>query len=161
MNHSRSYTWRNRTQWNQDWGQRTLVIVQSLSHVRFFAIPWTVAHQAPLSMGFFRQEYWNGLPFPSPGDLSDPGIQPGSPALHADFLLSEPPGKPITIATTQKGSGTSTHPRHLPATATPVTMTIPESNAFQNITCMGITSIFLKCRFLFCESEMGPQILYF
>ena len=66
---------RNRTQWNQDWGQRTFVIVQSLSHVRFFAIPWTVAHQAPLSMGFFRQEYWNGLPFPSPGDPHETGIQ--------------------------------------------------------------------------------------
>ena len=47
-----------------------------------FATPWTVAHQSPLSMGFSRQEYWNGLPFPSPGDLPDPGIEPGSPALH-------------------------------------------------------------------------------
>ena len=48
------------------------------SHVRFFAAPWTVTHQAPLSMGFSRQEYWNGLPFPSPGDLADPGIEPRS-----------------------------------------------------------------------------------
>ena len=55
---------------------------------------WPVAHQAPLSMGFSRQEYWSGLPFPSPGDLADPGIEPGSPALQADSLLSEPPGKP-------------------------------------------------------------------
>ena len=53
-------------------------------------IPWTVAHQAPLSMEFSRQEYWNGLPFPSPGDLPDPGIEPGSPALQIDSLLSEP-----------------------------------------------------------------------
>ena len=57
--------------------------------------PWTVAHQAPLSMGFSRQEYWSGLPFPSPGDLPNPGIEPGSPALQADALTSEPPGKPL------------------------------------------------------------------
>ena len=57
--------------------------------------PWTVAHQAPMSMGFSRQEYWSGLPFPPPGDLPDPGIKPRSPALQADALTSEPPGKPI------------------------------------------------------------------
>ena len=51
--------------------------------------PWTVAHQAPLFMGFSRQEYWSGLPFPSPGDLPDPGIEPGSPALWADPLPTE------------------------------------------------------------------------
>ena len=55
--------------------------VKSLSRVRLFATPWTVAHQAPLSMRFSRQEYWSGLPFPSPGDLPDPGTEPGSPAL--------------------------------------------------------------------------------
>ena len=55
---------------------------------------WTVARQAPLSMGFSRQEYWGGQPFPSPGDLSDPGLGPGSPALQADTLLCESPGKP-------------------------------------------------------------------
>ena len=52
--------------------------------------PWTVAHQAPLSMAFPRQEYWSGLPFPSPGDLSDPGIEPRSPVLQTDSLLPEP-----------------------------------------------------------------------
>ena len=57
--------------------------------------PWTVAHQAPLSMGFSRQEYWSGLPFPSLGDLPKPGIEPESPALQADSLLSEPPGKTL------------------------------------------------------------------
>ena len=57
-------------------------------------ILWTVAHQAPLSIGFFRQEYWSGLPFPSPGDLPDPGIEPRSSALQADSLLTELPGKP-------------------------------------------------------------------
>ena len=57
------------------------------------ATPWAVAHQAPLSMGFSRQEYWSGLPFPSPGDLPDPGIQPRSPALQADSLPTELWGK--------------------------------------------------------------------
>ena len=60
--------------------------VKSLSRVRLFATPWTVAHQAPLSMGFSRQEYWSGLPFPSLGDLSNPGIEPRSPALQAEML---------------------------------------------------------------------------
>ena len=68
--------------------------VKSLSRDRFFATLWTVAYQAFPSMGFSRQEYWSGLPFPSPGDLPDPGIKPGSPALEADALTSEPPGKP-------------------------------------------------------------------
>ena len=65
------------------------VKVKSLSPVRLFATLWTVAHQAPQSMGFSRQEYWSGLPFPSPGDLSNPGIEPRSPALQADALTSE------------------------------------------------------------------------
>ena len=56
--------------------------------------PRTVAHQAPLSMKFPREEYWSGLPFPSPGDLPNPGIKLGSPALQADALTSAPPGKP-------------------------------------------------------------------
>ena len=56
--------------------------------------PLTVAHQAPLSMGFCRQEYWNGLPFSSPGDLPDPGMELWFPALQADSVLSKPPGKP-------------------------------------------------------------------
>ena len=68
-----------------------------LSCVRLFATPWTVANQAPPSMGFSRQEYWSGFPFPSPGDLPDPGIEPRSPAFWADALTSEPPGKIIVI----------------------------------------------------------------
>ena len=67
-------------------------VVKSLSCVRLFATPWAVAHQAPPSMGFSSQEYWTGLPFPSPGDLPNPGIEPRSPALQADALTSEPPG---------------------------------------------------------------------
>ena len=55
----------------------------------------TAAYHTPLSMGFSRQEYRSGLPFPSPGDLPNPGIEPGSPALEADALTSEPPGKTI------------------------------------------------------------------
>ena len=66
------------------------VKVKSLSCVRLFATPWTVAYQAPPSMGFSRQECWSGLPFPSPGDLPNPGIERGSPALQADALPSEP-----------------------------------------------------------------------
>ena len=68
--------------------------VKLLSRVRLFAIPWTVAHQDRLSIGFSRQEYWSGLPFSSPGDLPDPGIEPRSPTLQAEALTSEPPGKP-------------------------------------------------------------------
>ena len=69
--------------------------VSSLSPVRLFVTPWTVAYQAPPSMGFSRQEYWSGVPFPSPRDLSNPGIEPRSPALQADGLPSKPPGKPL------------------------------------------------------------------
>ena len=67
---------------------------QSLSRVRLFATPWIVAHQAPLSMGFPRQEYWSWLPFPSTGDLPDPGIKPTSSALTGGLFTTEPPGKP-------------------------------------------------------------------
>ena len=69
--------------------------MKSFSRVRLFATPWTIAYKAPLSMGFSRQEYRSGLPFPSPGDLPHSGIKPGSPALQADALPSEPPGKPL------------------------------------------------------------------
>jgi len=74
----------------------TLGEVKSLNRVWLFVTPWTVAHQAPLSMGFSRQEYWNWLPFPSPGGLPNPGIKPRSPTLQAEALTSEPPGKPCT-----------------------------------------------------------------
>ena len=67
--------------------------MKSLSCVRLFATPWTIAHQAPLSMEFSRQKYWSRLPFPSPGDLSNPGIELGASSLWADALPSEPPGK--------------------------------------------------------------------
>ena len=78
-----------------------------LSHVQLFATPWMIAHQAPLSMEFSRQEYRSRLPFPSPGDLPNPGNEPRSPALQADALPSEPPGKPIV------GSGVASFTRML------------------------------------------------
>ena len=70
--------------------QKVKVKVKSLSHVGLFVTPWTVAYQVPPSMEFSRQEYWNGLPFPLPEDHPNPGIEPRSPALQADTLLSEP-----------------------------------------------------------------------
>ena len=82
FNHNSTYVY-NRL-WNT---------VSRFSHVQLFVIPWTIAHQA-LSVGFSRQEYWSGLPFPSPRDFPNPGIEHGSPALQADSLLPEPPGKP-------------------------------------------------------------------
>ena len=71
-----------------------LLVKWSRSVVSDSSTPWTVAHQAPPSMGASRQEYWSGLPFPSPGDLPDPGIKPWSPAFQADTLTSEPLGNP-------------------------------------------------------------------
>ena len=70
-----------------------------LSRVWLFVTPWTVACQAPLSMGFYRWEYWSGLPFPSQGDLPNPGIEPMSPASTGRFFTTEPPGKPQYRAT--------------------------------------------------------------
>ena len=69
--------------------------VKSLSQVQLFVTPWTLRSQAPPPMGFFRQEYWSGLPFPSSWDLPDPGIEPRSPASQVDALPSEPQGKPV------------------------------------------------------------------
>ena len=73
------------------------VKVKSLSGIRLFATLWTIAHQAPPSVGFSRQEYWSGLPFPSPGNLPDPGIEPRSAAMQAGTLTSDPPGKPHQV----------------------------------------------------------------
>ena len=69
-------------------------VLSRFSRVLLFVTPWTVACQAPLPIGFPNQEYWSGLPCPLPGDLPNQGIKPRSPALQADSLLSEPPGKP-------------------------------------------------------------------
>ena len=75
-----------------------------LSHVQLFVTLWTGAYQAPLSMGFSRQRYWSGLPFPPPGDLPDSGIEHKSPTLQADTLPSEPSGKPGTTDRFQMGN---------------------------------------------------------
>ena len=97
--------------------------VLSCAHV--FVTPWTVAHQAPLSMGPSRQEYWNGLPFPTPGDLSDPGILPVSlvsPALAGGFFTTEPPGKPKGGRTgRQTGGETRDHQRQYLPSCLPAT----------------------------------------
>ena len=80
--------------WKNHKKERESQKVKLLSCVQLFATPWTVAYQAPPSMEISRQEYWSGLPFPSPGDLPDPRIEPRSPALQPDALPSEPPGQP-------------------------------------------------------------------
>ena len=76
------------------WSPHLKVKVKSLSWVPLFVTPWTVAYQGPPSMGFSRQVYWSGVPLPSPGDLPDPGIEPGSPALQADALPLSHQGSP-------------------------------------------------------------------
>ena len=95
-------TWHSAKLWKakKRKGCFTIQKVKSLSRVRLCATPWTAAYQAPPSMGFSRQEYWSGVPFSSPGDLPNPGIEPGSPtwqALQADALPSEPQGKILTL----------------------------------------------------------------
>ena len=95
------FRWRMRHFWSPNNAIQNFLIsssimsaVKLLSRVRLFVTPWTVAYQAPPSMGISRQEYWSGLPFPSPGDLPNSGTEPGSPTFQADALTSEPPGKP-------------------------------------------------------------------
>ena len=86
------------------------VKVKLLSLVQLFVTPWIVANQAPPFMEFSRQKYWSGLPFPSPGDLPDPWIEPGSPVLQADALPSEPPGMAVTFCySSLKGPRPSPH----------------------------------------------------
>ena len=87
------YFRKKKVNWDQVWNMK----VKSLSRVQLFATPWTEEPGRLQSMGFSRQEYWNGLPFPSSGDLPNPGIKPGSPALQADTLSSEPWGKPLKM----------------------------------------------------------------
>ena len=96
-----AFTW----DWSENWAFPVLWILHVYSWLDGGLVPklcpplvtpWTAARQVPLSMGFPRLECWSGLPFPSTGDLPDPGIRPGSPALWADALLTEPPGEPIT-----------------------------------------------------------------
>ena len=96
-----------------DW--HAAVCTKSFQLCRILLTPWTVAGQAPLSMGFSRQEYWNGLPFPSPGDASDSRTEPRSPARQADSPPSEPPGKPAARCgpCSHKQSGTTEQHQHV------------------------------------------------
>ena len=89
----------------------------SRSVVSNSATPWTAACQAPLPMEFSRQGYWSGLPFPSPGDIPDPEIEPRSPALQVDSLPSEPPGKPCKSATPSKSGFLASHWLSLPSSS--------------------------------------------
>ena len=83
--------WQTITAWSEN---NCCMPAQSLSCVQLFETPWTAAHKAPLSMGFPRQAYRRGLPFPTPGDLPDPGIEPTSPAAAVTSFTTEPPGTP-------------------------------------------------------------------
>ena len=109
--------------------------VNLLSRVQLFATAWTIAHQAPPSMEFSRQEYWSGLPFPSPGDLLNPGIKPWSHALWADALPSEPPenmvGVMVVIVTFFKRTYTST-PR-LPELLYSVPLTLQQATVYPRL----------------------------
>ena len=86
-------------------------MLSHFSHVQLFAMPWTVARQTPLSMGFSRQVYWSGLPCPPPGNLPNPGIEPRSPTLQADCLPAEPLEKPMNTGEgSQSSQGALPHP---------------------------------------------------
>ena len=99
--------WRKEVWYTHQWIMHARLF-SHFSHVWLFVTTWTVVHQAPLTMGFFRQEYCSGLPCPPPGDLPDPGIKPTSPAslvLQADSLTTEPPGKPDGLVRSHKKEG--------------------------------------------------------
>ena len=123
--------------WTQlsDWTELNWVIVPDW----LFAIPWTVACQAPLSMEFSRQEYWSGLPFPSPGDLPYPGIKHRSSALQSNSLPSKPPGKPLSSAILPKVNIRMTNPRSyliiLKLMMTNISWTCPICSAFSYLIC--------------------------
>ena len=87
----------NRVRHNLAMKQQPCDHMKSLSRVRLFATPWTVTYQAPLSMGFYRQRYWSGLPFTSPGYLPDPGMEPTFSTLASGFFTTEPLGKPRVL----------------------------------------------------------------
>ena len=118
-----------------DWTELNWVIVPDW----LFAIPWTVACQAPLSMEFSRQEYWSVLPFPSPGDLPYPGIKHRSSALQSNSLPSKPPGKPLSSAILPKVNIRMTNPRSyliiLKLMMTNISWTCPICSAFSYLIC--------------------------
>ena len=101
-------------------------VLSCFGHVQLLEIPWTIAHQAPLSMGLSQQEYWSGLTFPSPGDLPNPGIKPASPALQADSFTAEPSGKPSECYTHQ------ILPAYLLSVKCPISKSPTNDNHFYN-----------------------------
>ena len=106
-------------------GARDTVAVQLPSHVQLFATPWTVTRQTPLSIGFSRQEYWSRLPFPPPGDLPNPGIEPVSPALAGRYFTAEPSGKTQTALQFSPLGYAGTLHRGNPTTCPGVTQVCP------------------------------------
>ena len=116
------------------------VCVCVLSHVQFFATPWIVAYQAPLSMRFSRQEYWSGLSFPSPGVLPDPGIEwesLSSSALAGGFFTTEPPGKPLVENCKSKLQwGISSHWSEWPSSKNLQTITAGEGMEKRELSCI-------------------------
>ena len=129
---------------------------QLLSHVQLFVTPWTIAHQAPLSMEFPRQEYWSGLPFPTPRDLPDPGIEPAFPALAGGFLTNEPPGKPLCIDFVAVVScsvvSDSLWPPWTVAWQASLSMNFPDKNTGVGCHCL-LQGIFLS-------QGLNPQLLH-
>ena len=119
-----------------------------ISCVRLFVTPWTVAYQAPLSMGFSRQECWSGLPFPSPGDLPNPGIELSSPALQADALPSEPPGKPRLQRKGEFPLGKSDQTSLPYSFSSPLPQIYPTTGSLENL------DVFMK-------GVMGAHIFFF
>ena len=114
--------------------------VKSLSRVWLFATPWTVAYQAPPSMGFSRQEYWSGLPFPSPGDLHNSGIERRSPTFQADALTSEPPGK-----------------RYLSVVLIQISLILWVRMRVSYVLCLYFQRIHMQCRRLGFDSWVGKM----
>ena len=141
--------------------------VKSLSHVRLFATPWTVAHQVPLSVEFSRQEYWSGLPFPSAGDLPEPGIEPLSPALQAN--LSKPPGAPAAncnISSVQFSSVTQScpiicDPMNHSTPGLPVHHQLPESTQPMSIESVMPSNCLILCHPLLLLPSIFPSIRVF
>ena len=134
--------------------------VQSLSRVRLFATPWTVAYQAFPSMGFSRQEYWSGLPFPSPGDFPNPGIELGSPTLEADVLTSEPPGKlpNICISSVQLNSVAQLCPTLCNPMNHSSQASLSITNSRSSPKLMSIKSVMPSNHLLFCHPLILPPI---
>ena len=112
--------------------------------VQLFATPWTVAHQTPLSMGFSRQEYWSGLPYPPPGDLPNPGVEPRSPAFQVDSLPAETQGKMVGLIRWESESEVA---QSCPTLCDPIDCSLPGSSIhgiFQAVVLDGVAISFSR-----------------